>query len=248
MKVIADLHNHSCLSPCASLEMSPRAMAARAKELGIGVLALTDHNSALNCPALADACAEAGIGFIPGIEVSSIEECHVVCLFPEVGAALEFGLAIERRLPRIAYDPEKMGDQVIVDVEDAVIGMVEHYLGMAVEMSLDEVAALATGIGGIAIPAHIDRRMFSVKSQLGFLPDGPWPAVETTHLPPDGIDPRSYPLIMDSDAHYLEGMGRRNTVYEFEEDWNEPGGTGAFRAFRQALSRGGFDYRVIPSR
>lgn len=222
-------------------------MAARAKELGIDVLALTDHNSALNCPALSEACAEAGIAFIPGIEVSSMEECHTLCLFPDVGAALEFGRAVDARLPRIAYDPEKLGDQAVVDVDDNVIRMLEHYLGMSVEMSLDGIASLAADLGGLAIPAHIDRRMFSVKSQLGFLPDGPWPAVETTHLPPDGIDPRDYPLIMDSDAHFLDGMGRRNTIYEFDDDWRTSGGS-PLGALRDALRRGGFEYRLTPSR
>jgi hypothetical protein len=222
-------------------------MALRAKELGIGLLGLTDHNSALNCPALADACAQAGIAFLPGIEVASIEECHIICLFPEVGAALEFGSEIDKNLPRIPYDPEKMGDQVHVDVDGTIIGQLEHYLGMAVELSLEEVASLAIRAGGVAIPAHVDRRMFSVKSQLGFLPKGPWPAVETTHIPPEGIDPFDYPLIMDSDAHYLETMGRRGTIYEFDDAWDASGGTGILRAFLVALKRGPLDYRVIPS-
>lgn len=248
MKIAFDLHNHSCLSPCASLEMSPRAMAARAAKLGIGILGLTDHNCALNCPAMEEACREAGLAFIPGIEVTTMEECHLLCLFPDVSTALGFGQEIGKLQPAIGYDPEKLGDQVYVDVEGNILGEVEHYLGVAVGLSIEDIAALAISSGGAAIPAHIDRARFSVRSQLGFLPEGPWSAVETVRIPPEGIDPLRYPVIVDSDAHFLESMGRRVTIFDADPGWDGPDSGNAFRAFLAAARKGEFEYRITPSR
>jgi hypothetical protein len=222
-------------------------MAARAKELGIDLLGLSDHNTALNCPALESACREAGIRFLPGIEVTAMEECHVLCFFGQTEVALDFGREIARKQPRIAFDPVKLGDQVYVDVEGNILGEVEGYLGVALELSLDDIAKLAISAGGIVIPAHIDRAMFSVKSQLGFMPEGPWTAVESVNIPPAGIDPGDYPIIVDSDAHHLDCMGRRSTSLDVAESWSDAGASERFSLLRERLERGNFEYRLGPS-
>ncbi len=247
MDLLADLHNHSCLSPCGALEMSPRAMARRAKEAGIGLLGLCDHNSALNCPTMEAACAEVGIGFIPGIEVTTMEECHLLCLFPTTQLALDFGREIESRQPKLRNDPERLGDQVYVDLDENILGEISHYLGVAIELSLEDAARLALSAGGIALPAHIDRARFSVKSQLGFLPEGPWTAVEAVHNPPAGIANRGLPLVMNSDAHYLRDMGRRGTYYQVGEDFPSLSSDQAFAAFVRALTMGSLRYRLNPA-
>ena len=117
MRVLADLHNHSCLSPCASLEQSPSLLARLARERGLGLVALTDHNSALNCPAFEEACRREGIAALFGIEANSVEEVHVLCLFGGCEDALDFGLQLRALLMPLPYDADKLGDQVVVDAD-----------------------------------------------------------------------------------------------------------------------------------
>jgi 3',5'-nucleoside bisphosphate phosphatase len=207
-RVLADLHNHSCLSPCASLEMSPKELARRAREAGIGLLALTDHNSALNCPAFAQACAAEGIVPVFGIEATTREEVHVLCLFQTAEQALSLGEALYALLPPLPNVPEKMGDQVWVDAEDYVLGEVEVYLGNACDADIEEVAGLCLERGGIVVPAHIDRAAFSMTSQLGFLPPGPYAAVEVQHYPPR-VETGGYTVITGSDAHFPGDIGKK---------------------------------------
>ncbi|MBD3292398.1 MAG: PHP domain-containing protein, partial [Armatimonadia bacterium] len=211
----ADLHMHSCLSPCGSLEMSPSAMAARAAELGLDVVALTDHNSALNTPAFAACCAEAGLVALFGLEVTTREEAHVLALFDAPAGALELSEWIYERLPEILNDPEELGDQVYVDAREEILGTVDRVLTAATDVSVDELARRVSGAGGLFVPAHIDRPYFSLPSQLGFLPDLPYDALEITRLPCI-IDTGGRPLITSSDAHYLPDIGSGFTELECE--------------------------------
>lgn len=208
MRILADLHNHSCLSPCGSLELSPSVLASRARARGIGLLALTDHNSALNCPAFGLACRREGLIPLFGMEACSVEEVHVLCLFGTEREALEFGAFLLGLLPELPYDPEKLGDQVVVDVDENVLDMPDCYLGAALSASFDELCAAAVGAGALVIPAHVDRPMFSVGSQLGFLPPGPYAAVESMRKPDRSLC-LDLPVISGSDAHHPEHVGRR---------------------------------------
>jgi PHP family Zn ribbon phosphoesterase len=193
--------------------MSPAALAARASELGLDVIAITDHNSALNCRAFDKCCKDLGILPVFGIEVTSIEEAHVICLFETADQAEELGRLIYDKLPPILNKPEKFGDQVYVDSEDNILGEVEKYLVSAAEISLDELCALVHKLEGLYIPAHIDKPLFSIPSQLGFLPQMDYDALETTVIPCP-VDTGSYPIIQNSDAHYLGDIGKRCCVYE----------------------------------
>ncbi len=233
MPILADLHNHSCLSPCGSLEMSPRTLASRARERGVRLLALTDHNSSLNCPAFAAACRAEGLVPLFGMEATVVEEVHVLCLFVSLDAALAFSGEWYGLLPPVPNDPSRLGDQVYVDEEENIIGEVDKYLGAAAEVSLGELGPRVAAFGGLAVPAHVDRPAFSMTSQLGFVPDGPWAALECVRLPPS-VDTRGYPLTTSSDAHYPEHVARR--PFELELDLGELAAVGT-AALAEALSR-----------
>jgi 3',5'-nucleoside bisphosphate phosphatase len=219
MKYKADLHIHSCLSPCASLDMSPLAIVTRAKEVGLNCLALTDHNSAGNCAAMGRLCDREGILFFPGMEVTTAEEAHILCLFGTVGAAEEFGRLIYEALPYIKNIPEKTGDQVIVNENDEVEGFEERYLGMAASFNIDDLRDRVTERGGLFIAAHIDKPCFSVISQLGFL-SGEFSAVELSRAgamrEPARKLAEGYTAVTASDSHYIHTIGSACVEFEAE--------------------------------
>lgn len=221
MIVRADLHLHSCLSPCGDLSMSPRAIVAALSTLGIDLAAITDHNSSLNAPAFAHACHEADITPLFGIEAQSREECHILCLFADTDTVRILSDEIYNAMPPIMNIPEKMGDQVFVDEEENILGEVDKYLVTSADFSLEELAARVKELGGLVIPAHVDRPSFSLTSQLGLVTDGPWDALEVVKMPGSPgsnstIDTRGYPLITSSDAHFPEHIGRR--AFELDID------------------------------
>jgi len=226
----ADLHIHSCLSPCASLDMSPLAIVTRAKEVGLNCLTLTDHNSAGNCAAMGRLCAKEGLLFFPGMEVATAEEAHIVCLFGTVDAALELGRMVYEALPHIENKPEKTGDQVLVNEEDEVEGFEERYLGMATTFTVDDLRERVASLGGLFIAAHIDKPCFSVISQLGFL-SGDFTAVELSRAGAMREEARrlagDYPAVTASDSHYIHTIG--SAYVEFDSDASIDG-------YRQALS------------
>jgi 3',5'-nucleoside bisphosphate phosphatase len=242
VRVLADLHNHSCLSPCASLELSPSLLARLARERGLGIVALTDHNSALNCPAFGEACRREGIAPLFGIEACSVEEVHVLCVFGTVPEALGFGLRLREALIPLPYDPEKLGDEVVVDADEVVLELVDRYLGAALSLGFDELCSEAAGRGALVIPAHVDRPMFSVSSQLGFLPPGPYDAVESMREPEESLR-GGVAAVSGSDAHYPEHVCRRPFAVELPEGALALGGPELLELLREEL-RGG---RVLPS-
>ncbi len=240
MIVACDFHNHSCLSPCGSLEQSPAVLARLARERGLGLVALTDHNSALNAPAF-EACARRqGLRALFGIEATSAEEVHVLCLFAEPAAALDFGAYLAGLLPRLPYDPALLGDQVVVDADENVVDLPDHYFGAALELGYGELCDAAGERGALVVPAHIDRPMFSAMSQLGFLPDGPYAAVEAVRpLGPEVS--RGYTVITGSDAHYPEHVARRPFGLSLPDDWGQAWDGGGFvnlDSVREALAAG----------
>jgi PHP family Zn ribbon phosphoesterase len=244
--VLTDLHNHSCLSPCGSLDLSPRILAETAAARGVKVLALTDHNTSLNCPAFAVHCKRLGIIPLYGLEATTQEEVHMVCLFSALDAALAFGEYLYSIILPFPNDPEKTGDQVYVDADDNIEGELEYFLPNATDIGVDALEPKAAEYGGIVIPAHVDRPAFSMSSQLGVIVPGPWAAVECTRLPPmagypdpQALDTLMYPLITGSDAHYREHVGRRPFELETRAEELQPGGPGTdvdLEALRAALA------------
>ena len=208
-----DLHIHSCLSPCASNESTPANIAGLAGILGLDAIALTDHNSCKNCPAFFKAAAEYDFIPIAGMELTTEEEIHVLCLFPELEHAMDFDGFVGQHLPPIKNKTSVFGNQIIMDENDNVIGEFEYCLLNAVSISLYSLAGEVKKRSGIIIPAHIERHAFSIISSLGFVPDDcgfdcaeirSKQAVE--NLKDEYEYLRKCKIIHNSDAHILEDM------------------------------------------
>jgi hypothetical protein len=207
-------------------------------------LALTDHNSSLNCPAFAKLSRRYGIIPIFGMEATTSEEIHVLCLFTNLEAGMAFSEYAYSILTPFLNNPERTGDQVYVDEDDNIEGEVEYYLVNPLDLSIDNIGAKVIEYGGIVIPAHVDRAAFSMTSQLGVIVDGPWSALECVRIPPSvnggALDTRGYPLTTSSDAHYPEHVARRPFQLDVSEEELLPGGEGSeadMNVFKAALSK-----------
>ncbi|MCL2265898.1 MAG: PHP domain-containing protein [Treponema sp.] len=234
--MLADLHNHSCLSPCGSLELSPRMLLECGAAKGLKVMALTDHNSSLNCPAFAKLSSEYGIIPIFGMEATTSEEIHCLCLFTNLDNCMAFNDYAYSIITPFLNNPEKTGDQVYVDENDNILGEVEYYLINPLSLSIDYIGKKVSEYGGILIPAHIDRPAFSMTSQLGLVVDGPWAALECVRLPPSynsaPINTLGFPLTTSSDAHYPEHVARR--PFELDVSADELLSSGTFSVYHEA--------------
>lgn len=165
-----DLHIHSCLSPCSDDDMTPNNIAGMAALKGLNIIALTDHNSCKNCPAFFEACKRQGIIAVAGMELSTAEDIHLVCLFPELDAAMAFDKEVEAHLTKMDNRPEKFGNQLIMDGDDEVIGAEDKLLIMATDLWIDDAIDLVKKYGGFIRPAHIDREANGIVSILGNIP------------------------------------------------------------------------------
>lgn len=223
----ADFHIHSCLSPCASLEMSPSDIVIKALEAGLNLIAISDHNCAKNAQALHDVSRRYDdISCFYGVEATTVEEVHCLCLFDDVKAAEDFGDFIYTSIDGIPNNPERFGDQVYVDADNNILGELDIYLGSASSYSVEELIVEVHSRGGLFIPAHVDRASYSMSSQLGFVPLNNYDAVEYSRhyfariLAGIDVEPvinaDNYPVLTNSDSHYLEGIG--NTSIEFETE------------------------------
>lgn len=210
MRCTYDLHIHSCLSPCGDNDMTPNNIVRMAGLIGYDILALTDHNSCANCPAILDAARGTGLLVLPGMELCTAEEAHVICLFPTLADALAFDAAVAATLPPIGNRPDIFGEQLILDGRDAVIGRCDTLLTTASTLRVDKVLPLARAHHGTAFPAHIDRPAYSVTAALGTVPDVGFAAAEISAAGDADALVRQYPilagwpLLLDSDAHYLD--------------------------------------------
>ncbi|AHC13708.1 PHP domain-containing protein [Salinispira pacifica] len=210
----ADIHLHSCLSPCGSLFSSPGAIAREAVKKGLDLIALTDHNSAANCPAFRDACRREGIACMYGMEVTTSEELHCLAIFEHLSQALDADGWISSRIQRIPLKPERMGDQVIVDVSENILGTIDYLLISATDIPLSQLVEEVRERDGLVIPAHVDRANFSLISQLGFIPHDRYHGLEWYRKDNPMIDSYpGYPVLYNSDAHMIEDIGRRSTEF-----------------------------------
>ena len=206
-----DLHVHSCLSPCASLEMSPAEIVARAKAAGLGGLALTDHQSARNCPAVAECARRAGIACLCGLEVQTAEEVHTVALFDTVEQALALTDVVYAALPKRVNDPETFGDQPVVTWDDDIVELEWRILAMGCRLTIPDVAEKVHSLGGLYVAAHVDRPNFSVLGSLGAIPEGCFDAVELSRTADESLwlpKTAGYAVVRSSDAHNLDDVAR----------------------------------------
>ena len=226
-----DLHIHSCLSPCANLEMSPGEIVARAKAAGMDGIALTDHQSARNCPAIAECAKRAGLKGLYGLEVQTAEEVHTVALFDTVEQALAMTDFVYAAMPKRVNDPETFGDQPVVTWDDDIVELEWRILAMGCRHFIPETAAKVHELGGLYIAAHIDRPNFSVLGTLGSIPV-PQPttnnqqpttyfdAVELSRTADETIwlpQASKYAVTRSSDAHNLDDVARAWTEADLPE-------------------------------
>ncbi|MCD6362671.1 MAG: PHP domain-containing protein [Synergistetes bacterium] len=219
-----DLHIHTVLSACADWEMTPKNIVKRAKEMDIKIIAITDHNTAKNVKACIKVGRKEGILVIPGIEVQTKEEVHMVALFPSEENVEGFERWLKDRLPRAKNDEGLFGIQVVVDEEDNVIEIDERLLQVSAKVSVEDVALKAKECGGIAYPAHMDREYGGIISVLGFIPpDLPFKVGEITYhadltsLLRKHPELRDYVILVSSDAHFLSSIKGARTAVDLVE-------------------------------
>ena len=209
MKLYYDLHIHSALSPCGDNDMTPNNIVNMSIIKGLDMIAVTDHNSCGNVRAVMEAAGDR-ILVIPGMEVETSEEVHVVCYFPDIESAEKMGEYVKEHMPGVKNQEEIFGEQLYMDSEDNIIGKEENLLVTATDLDIFEVVKKVRELGGAAVPAHIDRSSYSVLSNLGFMP--PELLVETVEitaknrLKMEEEYGKKYNIISDSDAHYLEDI------------------------------------------
>lgn len=168
-----DLHIHSCLSPCGDDDMTPNNIANMGSLLGLGIMALTDHNTCKNLPPFFAACKRNGIVPVGGMELTTAEEIHIVCLFESLEAAMEFGDAVYPHIPTIKNRPDIFGNQLITDNEDNVMAEEDKLLISATDLDLYTATKLVGQYGGAAYPAHVDRESNGIIAILGDVPPEP---------------------------------------------------------------------------
>lgn len=224
MNISYDFHIHSCLSPCGNDEMTPQNIVNMAKMLELDAIALTDHNTCLNCAAVMKAGSKVGLVVVPGMELCTSEEVHLVCLFPSLSSAMAFSRYVESHSPAVRNRPDIFGRQIIMDENDCETGEYDRLLISASGISASKAPQAVMAHGGICFPAHIDRSAYSIISNLGTITQAMGFRVAEVS---DAGNPEKlgseYPALRDmmimrsSDAHNLETMCRDSQVLDVHE-------------------------------
>ena len=215
----ADLHVHTCLSPCAAEQMRPMAIIAQAKKKGLDVIAMCDHNSARNVWAVRHAARRQSLAVIGGMEICSEEEVHILGLFDEDENLQQMQQLVDENLSG-ENNAELFGEQSLCDEQDAIIGQESKLLIGATKLSVKEIIEEVHRLGGLAVFSHVDRESYSILSQLGFVPEGLQidaleissrcsPAKARDSLP----QIKDYRLVHFSDAHQLDQIGAVSTTF-----------------------------------
>ena len=219
-----DLHIHSCLSPCGDDDSTPNNIAGMATLCGLNIVALTDHNTAKNCPAFFAAAKKYGIIPIAGMELTTSEDIHVVCLFEELSDAMRFDEYVESNRMLIKNRKEIFGNQLILDENDEPIGEIEHLLPNATNISIIDVNEVVKGYGGVCYPAHIDRDANGLIAILGTVPTdggfGYYELRDRENIPEYSTKygiPRDR-FIISSDAHYLTSMRDKENYFDIDDE------------------------------
>ena len=226
-RYFCDLHIHSCLSPCGDEDMTPGNIVGMSCLNGLQIVALTDHNSVKNCPAFYKIAKANGIIPIAGVELTTSEDIHVVCLFRTLEAAMEFGDFIESRRIFIENEPDIFGRQLIVDENDEIVGEEKCLLINAVNISLDEAHREVLSRDGVCYPAHIDRSSNGMIAMLGDFPPEPhFTAFELNDASSLADSLERFPIISErnlryvasSDAHYLTDISEKIFSVELDDE------------------------------
>ncbi|NOZ25780.1 MAG: PHP domain-containing protein [Nitrospirae bacterium] len=216
-----DLHIHTCLSPCAELDMTPARVVSTAVEEGLDIIAVTDHNTAENLPAAVR--AGAGITVIPGMELTTAEEVHILALFPDIDAVMRLQDMVYEDLPTTANE-RILYEQVVVNEKDEVVRFNDRVLMDATGIGVEEAVGIIHGLGGISVACHIDRDAFGILAQLGFIRDSlGFDALEISYRTDRERASRTfamysgYPWITSSDAHHVTDIGRAATEFMMKD-------------------------------
>ena len=223
MKFAIDFHIHSALSPCADDDMTPNNIVNMAILKGLDVIALTDHNSCKNVNAIMEVAKKQGLMVIPGMEVQTKEEVHILCLFKDLNIAMKFDEIVHNCLPNTVNEEQVFGRQLIMNSQDKIMGKEKKLLISSCSLSIDDVFSLVRAFGGFCIPAHIDRTAYSIISNLGFIP--PSLGIKTVEISkkssPESIIKKfsylkNYNFIISSDAHYLWDISEREYFIDID--------------------------------
>jgi len=216
----ADLHVHTVLSPCGDMEMAPAFIIRRAKERGLDIVGITDHNSVLQCAEVKRIGEREGIFVLCGAEVTTQEEVHCLAFMENLEKLTLFQEYLARHLPPVKNKPDLFGYQLVVNEQEEVIDEAPYLLISALNQSIDQVEREVHRLGGLFIPAHIDKQKDSLLSQLGFVPpDLQVDALEISYRAcPDKFlkQPQKHNYISSSDAHYPDEFSRRQTLFHME--------------------------------
>ncbi|NLC66177.1 MAG: PHP domain-containing protein [Clostridium sp.] len=210
MKYAADLHIHSCLSPCSEDDMTPNNIINMALIKGLDIIAVTDHNSGKNVESVIEA-AKNRILVVPGIEVESKEEVHLLTYFRKLNDLKSFNHIISQNLPKIEIDTKIWGNQIVMDSKDRKTGLVDNLLTTSTTLSLEEIFSIVRSLDGVVVPAHVDRGSYSIISNLGFIPENlkvkTVEIMKKDSLKHPSIKHLNY--IISSDAHFLGNILER---------------------------------------
>ena len=231
-KVRADLHLHTCLSPCADNQMQATAIVEQALKVGLDMIGICDHNSAENVTALVKAGAREGLTVIPGMEVTSSEEVHILGLFGTEEDLMLLQDMVYENLPG-ENSEEAFGPQYVINEWNEPIEINTRLLIGATLLSVEQIVDAIHERSGLAVASHIDRERFGLIGQLGFIPKGlKLDAIEVSN-PGTATKEYGYPVINSSDAHFLDAIGRNPSCFMVEEASFEEIG----KALRQELGR-----------
>ena len=220
MSCYYDLHIHTALSPCGDDDMTPNNVINMSALKGLDVIAVTDHNSAKNVRACVECGRKNGIIVLPGMEIETSEEIHMVALFKDVDTLGEMQDIVLSKLPPVKNKPAIFGEQIIMDKHDRVLGFKEQFLITACSMDVFEVADTVRSLGGVVFPAHIDKSSYSLLSNLGSIPDElklSTVEVKKNPVPQNLLDMGildKYNVLHNSDAHYLWDISEKENYIE----------------------------------
>lgn len=218
-----DLHMHSALSPCADDDCTPYNLVGMGVLAGLQLMALTDHNTCRNCPAFFEAARRQGIIPVAGMELTTAEDIHMVCLFPTLEAALAFDEEISRRRILVANRPDIFGNQYVFGKDDEVVGEEPYFLSNATSVTVEESFPLVKSFGGVCYPAHIDREANGIIATLGTLP----PELPITCVELHNGDkereyrrflPKDCEVLVSSDAHFLWDVRDKTHFLELDDE------------------------------
>lgn len=224
-KYYYDLHIHSCLSPCGDDDMTPNNIAGMGVLNGLNIMALTDHNTSKNCPAFFKAAKRNGIIPIAGMELTTAEEIHVVCLFPSLESAMDFDSTVDKHRMKIPNRTDIFGNQLILDENDELVETEPFFLPNATDISVEQVPSLIKDFGGFCYPAHIDREANGIIAILGDFPVNSGFSAAEFH-DSENIEKyhekysetRDKQIIVSSDAHYLWNIKEKKEYFLIDDE------------------------------